>query len=253
MKNLNVLPLAILGTVVGAIIGGVLVVLRTLPPSASAQAGDIDQLYAAFLFVSGIIFGIVVLVMLVAIFRFRARPNDTRDGSNLHGITWLEVLWTVIPFILVLAVAFVSWPLLNKDNVSGAAEKSGQRIHITAYQFGWKFTYLNAGLNIKDSPDLVVPVNEPIAFDITTMDVMHSFWVPAWRMQMAATPAQTNYTSATPTQIGDYDIVCAFLCGIGHTQMNSAVAGGLVKKVRVVSKADFDAWVAKTQAKAAAS
>ena len=253
MKALNVLPLAILGTVVGAVIGVALVVLRTLPPTASSQAGDIDQLYAAFLFVSGIIFGIVVLIMLVAVFRFRARPNDTRDGDNLHGITWLEVVWTVIPFILVLAVAFVSWPLLNDNNVSGAAEKDGQRIHITAYQFGWKYTYLNDGIGIKDSPDLVVPVNEPIAFDLTTNDVMHSFWVPAWRMQMSATPAQTNYTSATPTQIGEYEIVCAFLCGVGHTQMNSAVDGGLVTKVRVVSKADFDKWVADTKAQAAAS
>jgi heme/copper-type cytochrome/quinol oxidase subunit 2 len=72
-------------------------------------------------------------------------------------------------------------------------------------------------------------------------------------MQMSATPAQTNYTSATPTQIGEYEIVCAFLCGVGHTQMNSAVDGGLVTKVRVVSKADFDKWVADTKAQAAAS
>ncbi|MGI9186182.1 MAG: cytochrome c oxidase subunit II [Gaiellales bacterium] len=251
MKSLNVLSLAILGTIVGAVIGVLLVVLRTLPAEASKQAAGVDNLYAAFLFFSGIIFGIVVLILLVAVFRYRARPNDTRDGSNLHGITWLEVVWTVIPFVLVLAVAFFSWNLLNDNNVSGAAEKSGQRIHITAYQFGWKYTYLNDGIGIKDSPDLVVPVDVPIAFDITTMDVMHSFWVPAWRMQMGATPAQTNYASATPSKIGEYDIVCAFLCGVGHTQMNSAVEGGLVTKVKVVSQADFDKWVAETKAEAA--
>lgn len=251
MKSLNVLSLSILGTIVGAIIGVILIVLRTLPVAASEQAADIDNLYAAFLWFSGIIFGIVVLVMLVAVFRFRARPNDTRDGSNLHGITWLEIVWTVIPFILVLAVAFFSWTILNGDNVSSAAQKSGQRIHITGYQFGWKYTYLNDGIGIKDSPDLVVPVNVPIAFDITTMDVMHSFWVPAWRMQMGATPAQTNYASITPSKIGEFDIVCAFLCGVGHTQMNSAVEGGLVTKVRVVSQADFDKWIAKTKAEAA--
>ncbi|MGI9117455.1 MAG: cytochrome c oxidase subunit II [Gaiellales bacterium] len=251
--NLKVLPLAIIGTVVGAIVGVVLVVLRTLPVAASAQAANVDRLYEAFLWFSGIIFGVVVIFLVVSVFRFRARPNDTRDGSNIHGITWLEIVWTAIPFVLVLAVAFVSWNVLNSDNVSGAAEKSGQRIHITGYQFGWKFTYLNEGIGIKDSPDLVVPVGQPIAFDITTMDVMHSFWVPAWRMQMSATPAQTNYTSTTPTKIGTYEVVCAFLCGIGHTQMNSAVTGGLVSKVRVVSQADFDKWVAETKAKAAAA
>jgi cytochrome c oxidase subunit 2 len=246
VKSLKVLPLAILGTVIGAIISVALIVLATLPPQASAQAPSVDNLYFYFLGFSGIIFGIVVLFLLVAIYRFRARPNDDRDGSNLHGITWLEVLWTAIPFVIVLTCAFAGWTVLNDNNVSGAAEKSGERIHITAYQFGWKFSYLNEG--IKDAPDLVVPVNKPIAFDLTTMDVMHSFWVPAWRMQMGATPAQTNYASATPTEIGSFDIVCAYLCGIGHTQMNSAVEGGLVKKVRVVSQADFDKWVATEKA-----
>jgi cytochrome c oxidase subunit 2 len=253
VKSLSVLTLSILGTVVGAVIGVILILTRTLPEEASAQAGGIDDLYSAFLWFSGIIFGIVTLILLVAVIRFRARPNDTRDGSNLHGITWLEIVWTVIPFILVLAVAFVSWNLLNANNVSGAAEKSGQRIHISAYQFGWKYTYLNEDIGIKDSQELVVPVDVPIAFDITTVDVMHSFWVPAWRMQMGATPAQTNYASATPTKIGEFDIVCAFLCGVGHTQMNSAVDSNLVSKVKVVSQADFDKWVAETKSEAAAS
>ena len=215
---------------------------------ASAQAKNVDDLYSFFLAFSGIIFGIVVLVMLVAVYRFRANPGDHRDGSNLHGVTWLEVVWTAIPFVIVLAVAFVSWNVLNSNNVSGAAEKRGQTIHITAYQFGWKYTYLNDGIGIKDSPDLVVPVDVPIAFDITTMDVMHSFWVPAWRIQMSATPAQTNEATVTPTQIGEFDLVCAYLCGDGHTQMNSAVEGGLVKKVRVVSRTDFDAWLAEQKA-----
>ena len=70
----------------------------------------------------------------------------------------------------------------------------------------------------------------------------------SWRMQMGATPAQTNYASVTPTKIGEFDIVCAYLCGDGHTQMNSAVEGGLVKKVRVVSRTDFDAWLAEQKA-----
>lgn len=251
MKSLKVLPLAILGTVVGAVISVLMIVLATLPPQASAQAASVDSLYFFFLSFSGIIFGIVVLFLLVALYRFRARPGDTRDGSNLHGITWLEILWTAIPFVIVLVCAFAGWTVLNDNNVTGAAEKSGQRIHITAFQYGWKYTYLNEDIGIKDSPDLVVPVDVPIAFDLTTLDVMHSFWIPAWRMQMGATPAQTNYVSATPTKIGEFDIVCAYLCGEGHTQMNSAVEGGLVTKVRVVSQADFDKWVAEQKAAAA--
>ena len=77
------------------------------PVAASAQAKNVDDLYSFFLAFSGIIFGIVVLVMLVAVYRFRANPGDHRDGSNLHGVTWLEVVWTAIPYVIVLAVAFV--------------------------------------------------------------------------------------------------------------------------------------------------
>ena len=243
---MKVLPLVIIGTVVGVVISAFLIVTRTLPVEASAQAKNVDDLYSFFLAFSGIIFGIVVLVMLVAIYRFRANPGDHRDGSNLHGITWLEVVWTAIPFVIVLAVAFLSWNVLNANNVSGAAEKDGETIHIIGYQFGWKFSYQGHG--VRENPELVVPVDTPIHFDITTLDVMHAFWVPAWRLQMGATPAQINTTSVTPTKLGEYDIVCAYLCGDGHTQMNSAVEGGLVKKVRVVSRADFDTWLAEQKA-----
>lgn len=243
---MKVLPLVIIGTVVGIVISVLLIVTETLPVAASAQAKSVDDLYSFFLAFSGIIFGIVVLVMLVAVYRFRANPGDHRDGANVHGITWLEIVWTAIPFVIVLAVAFLSWNVLNSDNVSGAAEKNGETIRITGYQFGWKFSYQGHG--VKDNPDLVVPIDTPIHFDLITMDVMHSFWVPAWRMQMSATPAQVNTVSITPTKLGEYDIVCAFLCGSGHTQMNSAVEGGLVKKVRVVSRADFDTWLAEQKA-----
>ena len=245
MKSLKVLPLAIIGTVLGLIIAAVLIVTRTLPVQASEQATAIDNLYIFTLVFSGIIFAIVVLLVLVAIYRYRANPGDHRDGANLHGITWLEVVWTAIPLLIVLTCAFAGWYVLNADNVKGAALERGEVIHIKAYQFGWKYSYQGHG--VRDNQDLVVPVDTPILFDITTMDVMHAFWVPAWRMQMGATPAQVNQITVTPTKLGEYEIVCAYLCGDGHTQMNSAVEGGLVSKVRVVTRADFDAWLAEQQ------
>lgn len=248
MKTLKVLPLAIIGTVVGLLIAGFMIVTATLPVQASQQAIAVDNLYFYTLGFSGIIFAIVLIFLLVAIYRFRANPGDHRDGLNLHGITWLEILWTAIPFVIVLTCAFAGWLVLNNDNVKGAALKDGEVIHVTAYQFGWKFTYQGHG--VRENPDLVVPVDTPILFDLTTMDVMHAFWVPAWRVQMGATPAQVNQTTVTPTKIGEFDLVCAYLCGAGHTQMNSAVTGGLVKKVRVVSRADFDKWLAAQKAAA---
>lgn len=243
---MKVLPLAIIGTVLGVILAVVLIVTRTLPEQASHQSIAIDNLYIFTLVFSGIIFAIVALFLLVAVYRFRANPGDHRDGANIHGITWLEILWTAIPFVIVLICAFAGWMVLNRDNVKGAALERGEVIHIQAYQFGWKYSYQGHG--VRDNPQLVVPIDTPILFDITTMDVMHSFWVPAWRIQMGATPAQVNQTTVTPTKLGEFEIVCAFLCGDGHTQMNSAVEGGLVTKVKVVSRADFDAWLAEQKA-----
>jgi cytochrome c oxidase subunit 2 len=251
LKNLKILPLAIIGTVVGAIISVLLIVTRTLPIRASEQADNIDYLYIFFLAFSGIIFGIVTLFLLVAVYRFRARPNDQREGKNVYGNTGLEIVWTVIPFVIVVACVIGGWYVLAKDDVYAAGETSGQKIHIIGYQFGWKFDYLNEEIALKEETELVVPVGQPIAFELTSNDVMHAFWVPAWRFQMSTLPTQTNYASVTPSKVGTYDVVCAYLCGVGHTGMNSAVEGSIIPKVRVVSQADFDAWVAERKAAAA--
>lgn len=251
VKTIKVLPLALLGVVVGIVISLALIFTRTLPVQASAEAAGIDNLYIFFLGFSGIIFGIVLLFLLVSVYRFRARPNDEREGDNVHGITWLEVVWTVIPFVIVVLCAIGGLMVLRSGDVEAQARTSGQQIHVLGYQFGWKYDYLNQDINLKDQQTLVLPVNEPVIFEITSADVIHSFWVPAWRMQMNATPGQTNEVSATPTTIGTYDLVCAYLCGVGHTGMNSSLPESIIPKVRVVSKADFDAWIVQQKAAAA--
>lgn len=251
MKNLKVLPLAIVGTVLGAVVSVLLIVFVTLPEQASEQAVDIDNIYLYMLGFSGIIFGIVTLFIVVAIYRFRARPNDTREGPPMHGITWLEVVWTLIPFVIVVTCAAGGWWVLNKGDVEAQARANGQQIHIVGYQFGWKYDYLNGNIDLKEQSELVLPVNEPVIFELSTLDVIHSFWVPSWRMQMNATPGQINETSITPTKIGTYEIVCAFLCGVGHTGMNSALEGSIIPRVRVVSRADFEKWIAERKIEAA--
>ena len=250
MKPIKVLLLAILGTLVGAIVSAVLIVTVTLPVQASVQAVAIDNLYVYMLGFSGVIFGIVTLFLIVSVFRFRARPNDTREGANVHGITWLEVVWTIIPFIIVTACAYGGWVVLIDGDVEGQARTSGQVVHIEAYQFGWKYDYLAKNVDLKQQADLVLPVGEAVFFELTTKDVIHSFWVPAWRMQMNATPGQVNTTSTTPSKVGTYEIVCAFLCGVGHTGMNSSIEGSIIPRVRVVTRAEFDTWVAEQKAAA---
>lgn len=251
MTNIKVLPLAIIGTIVGLVVGVLLIVLSSLPAQASAQSLDIDNVYFYMLAFAGIIFGIVTIFLVTAVYRFRARPNDTRDGPPQHGHTWLEVIWTLIPFVLIVILGYGGWWLLDTGDVEAQARAEGQQIHVVAYQFGWKYDYLNGNVELKQQSELVLPVNEAVIFELTTLDVIHSFWVPAWRMQMNATPGQVNQMSVTPIKIGTYEIVCAFLCGIGHSGMNSAIEGSIIPRVRVVSRADFDKWVAERKAEAA--
>ncbi len=250
MKSIKVLPLVIVSSLIGAVVAVILIVTRTLPTQASAQATNIDNLYIYFLAFSGVIFGIVLIVLLVGVYRFRARPNDTREGKPIHGITWLEVLWTTIPFLIVVSCGAFGWYVLDVDDVSAEARKDGQNVHIVGYQFGWKYTYLNQEVGLQEQDQLVLPVNVPVRFELTTNDVMHAYWVPAWRMQMSTTPAQTNHTSITPTQTGEFEVICAFLCGVGHTGMNSSIEGSIIPKVRVVSQAEFEQWVAEQKAAA---
>jgi cytochrome c oxidase subunit 2 len=244
------LSLVVLGTVIGAIVSVFLIVLRTLPQQASEQAGSIDGLYIYMLGFSGIIFGIVILFMLYSAIKFRARPGDTREGPPEHGNTRLEIVWTVIPFLIVVSCGVAGWWVLDRDDVTAEARAGGQEIRVIGYQYGWKYDY--PAHDLVDQDELVLPVDEPTAIDLNSLDVIHSWWVPDWRIQMNATPGQTNYTSVTPTVTGSFAVVCTYLCGAGHTSMNSEVEGSIIPRVRVVTKPEFEQWIAERQAEAAA-
>lgn len=245
MKNVRVLPLALISTVVGLVISAILIATATLPERASTQAENVDLLYFYFLGFSGIIFAICTIFLLVAIFRFRARPNDEREGKPVHGITWLEVLWTSIPFAIVVSCAALGWYVLDVDDVKAEAQAGGQVVNIDGYQFGWRYDYMNEEIKLDDETQLVLPVGVPVYFTLHSDDVMHSFWVPEWRMQMSTLPTQTNEMSVTPSKTGEYPVVCAYLCGPGHTSMNTEVEGSIIPRIRVVTQEEFDAWVAE--------
>jgi cytochrome c oxidase subunit 2 len=245
------LPLLLISTAVGVVVSVFLIVLRTLPPQASEQAQRVDAIYIYMLGFSGIIFGIVVIFMLAAVWKFRARPGDTREGPPEHGNTRLEIVWTAIPFLIVVSCGIFGWWVLDRNDVYAQGQASGQEVRVIGYQYGWKYDY--PAYDLAEQDELVIPVDEPVAIELESLDVIHSWWVPAWRVQMNTTPGQTNYTSVTATQTGSFDVVCTYLCGAGHTSMNSAVEGSIVPEVRVVTKPEFEQWIAERQAEAAAA
>jgi cytochrome c oxidase subunit II len=170
-------------------------------------------------------------VAIYCVWRFRARPGDTGDGAPIHGNTRLEVIWVTVPFILVTGLAIYGWVVLNDIE---AKEPNELTVNVTGQQFTWSFEYPNEKVK---STDLVLPLDRPVHFRIKTKDVIHSFWVPQFRLKSDAVPGITTTIRLTPDRLGNYEVVCAELCGIGHATMRN--------RVRVVRTAAFEDWLAE--------
>lgn len=235
---LRAIAVAVVLSVIGVVIA---LAIDWFPVQASTAAEDIDLLWDVLLIVSVAIFILVMAVAVYSVVRFRVRPGDTGDGEPIHGNTRLEVVWVAIPFVIVALLSIYGWIVL--DDIE-AKKPNELKVLVKAQQFNWSFEYPD---NDKvQSAQLVVPKGRPIDFDIEASDVIHSFWVPAFRMKQDAVPGITTHTRVTPTRIGTYEVVCAELCGLGHSTMRQGV--------RVVEPGAFAAWMAgKREEKAKAA
>ena len=226
---------SLMAMIVGTIIS---LAIDWFPVQASSAADDIDLLYDVLLVASVPIFVLVVAVAVYSVTAFKAKPGDMSDGEPIHGNTRLEVIWVTIPFILVSALSVYGWIVL----IDIEAEQPNQMVvEVNGQQFAWDFTYPEAG-KVK-STQLYLPVDRPVEFRVTTDDVLHDFWVPEFRLKTDAVPGLTTKFRATPSKTGTYTVVCAELCGIGHSTMR--------QDVEVVKRADYDAWVTKETQSAA--
>jgi len=207
------------------------------PESAAGSAGKIDTLYDVLLICSVPVFVLVMTIAIYSVVRFRAKPGDMGDGAPIHGNTRLEIIWVTIPFIMVTALAIYGW--ITLDDLE-AKQKNEMVVKVTGRQFTWTFEYPSEKLA---SPELVLPVNRPIEFKIHTKDVLHSFWVPQFRLKSDAVPGLTTTIRLTPDKAGRYEVVCAELCGIGHSTMRQFV--------RVLPASEFESWVSRQREAAA--
>ena len=199
------------------------------PESASTSANKIDNLYDVLLICSVPVFVLVMTVAIYSVVRFRAKPGDLGDGPPIHGNTRLEIIWVTIPFIMVTALAIYGWVTLTDIE---AKQPNEMVVNVTGQQFTWTFQYPSEKL---ESKELVLPVNRPIEFKIRSKDVIHSFWVPQFRLKSDAVPGLTTKIRVTPNKAGNYEVVCAELCGLGHSTMRQFV--------RVLPAAEFQTWV----------
>jgi cytochrome c oxidase subunit 2 len=201
---------------------------------ASTAADKIDTLYDWLLIASVPIFVLVMSVAIYSVIRFRARPGqELVDGPPIHGNTRLEIIWVTIPFLIVSALAIYAAVVLAQIEKK---HPNSLKVNVTGQQFTWHFEYVNAGGKKFTSDALYLPKGRPVEFDIRAKDVLHSFWVPQFRLKQDAVPGITTHVRLTPTRIGQYEVVCAELCGLGHSTMRVPTF--------VVDKAGFDKFVA---------
>ena len=243
--NRTLVEMIVVGAIASAV--GIVVALSVhwFPPAASKQAGPIDTLWDVLLIVSIPIFVLVATVVLFAVREFRMRPGqELEDGAPVHGNTRLEVIWTTIPAMLIAGLVVYAYLVLHDIEKAPADAPTEMHVKVTGQQFAWHFDYPAAkGRPVVSSDQLYVPKGRSIRFDVQSKDVLHDFWVPAWRMKIDAVPGITTGYRVTPTKLGDYPVVCAELCGLGHAFMRSTV--------HVVSQAQFDSWLTKQQQRSA--
>jgi len=222
-----------------------------LPAVASREGVVSDQAFMTLLVLAIPVFFFVQVVVLYSALRFRGATADG-DGPPVDRHPLLEWTWVGASLVLVLALAAYGWRGLDEmravaaapehaAHVAAVAATAGElRVKVIGTQFAWRFEYPDLGVQ---SVELRVPTDRIVRFEITSTDVLHSFWIPAFRMKQDAIPGRTVTVAVTPTATGRYETLCAALCGTGHTVMRSTV--------EVMEPGAFDAWIAQQRAAAA--
>lgn len=210
---------------------------------ASTQADDIDTLLNVMIWLSSFVFAAVIVALGYCIYKYRAKPGDESDGEPIHGNTRLEIAWTVIPTIIVLFGAVYSAIVLADIE---KRDPNRMVVDVTAQQYKWSFTYPTPDGQMVNSDELIVPVDRQLELHLTAVDVLHSFWVPEWRIKRDLVPAGPsgndidNTAVVTPDRVGDYDLICTELCGFGHSTMSAFV--------HVLPDDQFQSWLTKQEA-----
>ena len=195
-----------------------------------------DKVDDAFLFILSIIlFFFVALTAALVIFIVKYRSKEGRKAAQIHGNRTIEIIWTIVPLILVLAMFYYGWrgwkPMFSK------APKDAMVIITTSRMWSWSFDYENG----KRTDSLYVPVNKAVKLNLESPDVIHSLYIPAFRLKQDIVPGHEKSVWFVANDTGRYDIFCAEYCGLRHSYMYSAVI--------VMPQEKFDAWYIDTTLK----
>ncbi len=209
-----------------------------LPILASEQGAEVDSAFNTLFYYAWPVFMLVIVVLVYGVLRWRvSEPEEggTFADSNVFSWTWFGAS------VVLASVIFVTPGMTGFLALRDQPEPEVV-IALTGVQWHWDVGFPNMDMTMEAPSELLLPKDKVIRFDLTSVDVIHSFWVPAFRMKQDAIPGQVNSVTITPTELGSYEtdpnfrLQCAELCGTGHARM--------FLPVRVVEPEEFEAWLA---------
>ena len=211
--------------------------LGLMPVEASAQSLPVDWMWNLDLIAMCFLLAVVIVPLFYSLIVFRRRKGETGDGEHFADNQKLEITWTVIPLLIVLVYAYLGSYTLGETEIQ---DPNATIINVTAHQWDWAFTYPQGFT----SNELHLVVNKQVLLKMQSLDVIHSFWVPEFRIKQDVIPGRVEDYRITPIRLGNYKVRCAELCGAGHSYM--------IRPVIVTSQADYDTWAKQQEAAAAA-
>jgi cytochrome c oxidase subunit 2 len=221
--------------------------LPWLPENASTYGADIDSLFRLIFWITTVVFVLVQVTLLVFVFQYRSRPG--RTATYTHGNNALEIAWTIAPSLILVVLALLS--RTSWYEIKGGTPPPDYEVRVNAKQFNWDFIYpgpdgkFDTEDDLKLENDLNVPVGKVIKMRLTSRDVIHSFFVPVFRLKQDMMPGREINAWFQATKTGRFEIPCAELCGFGHSGMKGWVT--------VHSSDEYKRWVGERWPSAAAA
>ncbi len=222
------------------------VTARIMPLGAAEQAAVIDEAFTLLLVLAVPVATLVLAFFFYSILRFRAKDGDSEDGPPVRGNNALALVWVLGS--LILAVYIIFNPGLKGIRELEASQGADLVIQIEGVQWHWNVRYPDYDLSYDRALQIALPVDTRVRFDITSQDVLHSVWIPAFRMKMDAVPGRVTTLYVTPNKVGDFSmdpnlrVQCAELCGTGHPLMRM--------DVRVLEQDEFQEWIQEAREQA---
>lgn len=206
-----------------------------LPSGATDQAQTLHLDWSVFTY-AGLLVAVVLIALIVGPIIVWRRRSDAFPPQFNRNNRW-EIAYTVIPLLMVIGLfAFTFW---NEGVVEQMAPHPANTVNVVAFQWSWRFHYLGTKIEIAGAPQappqMVLPVDETTRINLTSSDVNHAFWIPAFLFKRDAIAGISNHFDLRPTRLGSYLGECAEFCGLDHAMMTF--------NVRVVSRADFARWL----------